>query len=70
MERERRQNSMDRAPLLGSRANSTIHEDAEGEQMFEPYTDSPAAGDEEDTPKVPHAHVNFALSESPRGNGS
>lgn len=68
VERERRRDSMDRVPLIGSRANSTIHEDREGEEVFEPYTDSPTAADGEATPKVPH--VNFALSESPRANGS
>jgi hypothetical protein len=66
VERERRRgDSMERVPRLGSRTNttSTIQEDQNGEQLFEPYTDSPTAGDDEATPKVPH--VNFALSESP-----
>ncbi|KAH6901111.1 hypothetical protein BKA70DRAFT_1524767 [Coprinopsis sp. MPI-PUGE-AT-0042] len=67
VERERRRgDSVERAPLIGSRTNSTIREDQEGEQAFEPYTDSPTTADDEATPKLPH--VSFALSESPKPN--
>ncbi|KAH6916577.1 hypothetical protein BKA70DRAFT_1367255 [Coprinopsis sp. MPI-PUGE-AT-0042] len=67
VERERRRgDSVERAPLIGSRTNSTIREDQEGEQVFEPYTDSPTTADDEATPKLPH--VSFALSESPKPN--